>query len=60
MKPTKCSAKEKKMRQEKQKQRREDKAKAKAKTLEILLSAHAQTSQYGSEGREEYDLQTAL
>ena len=48
------------MRQEKQKQRREDKAKVKAKTLEILLSAHAQTSHYGSEGREEYDLQTAL
>ena len=35
------------------------------KTLEILLSAHARTSQADtfasvSEGREEYDLQTAL
>ena len=35
------------------------------KTLEILLSAHARTSQAdtfasGSEGLEEYDLQTAL
>jgi len=55
------------MRQEKRKKRGEEKAKVKAKTavsllnpktLEILLSAHARTSQ--AEGREEYDLQTAL
>ena len=55
MKPTKCPATEKKKRQEKQKKRRGKKAKSKSKDccvtfkpknyLEILLSAHAQTSQ---------------
>ena len=43
MKPTKCPAREKKMRQVKQKKSREEKAKR--KNLEILLSARAQTSQ---------------
>ena len=38
MKPTKCPAREKKMRQEKQKNKGGEKAK-------ILLSAHARTSQ---------------
>ena len=38
MKPTKCPAKQKKMRQEKRKKRGGEKAK-------ILLSAHAQTQQ---------------
>ena len=41
MKPTKCPAREKKMRQEKRKKRVEEKA----KNVEILLSAHAGTSQ---------------
>ena len=41
MKPTKCPAREKKMRQEKRKK----KGGEKAKSLEILLSAHARTSQ---------------
>ena len=51
MKPTKCPAKEKKMRQEKQKKREERKQKVKVKTAvsllnpKNLLSAHAQTSQ---------------
>ena len=52
MKPTKCSAKEKKMRKEKRKKRRREKAKSKSqgccvtfKPLDILISAHAQTSQ---------------
>ena len=55
MKPTKCPAREKKMRQVKQKKRGEEKAKRKSQHccvtfkpknyLEILLSAHAQTSQ---------------
>ena len=43
MKPTKCPAREKKMRQEKQKKRGGEKAKS--KSLEILLSAHVRTSQ---------------
>ena len=42
MKPTKCPAIEKKMRQEKRKKREGEKAKS---NLEILLSAHARTSQ---------------
>ena len=55
------------MKQEKRKKKGEEKAKVKAKTavsllnpktLEILLSAHARTSQ--AEGREEYDPQTPL
>ena len=54
MKPTKCPAREKKMRQEKRKRREERKRKVKVKTavsllnpktVEILLSAHARTSQ---------------
>ena len=61
------ASKKKKMKQEKRKKKGEEKAKVKAKTavsllnpktLEILLSAHARTSQ--AEGREEYDPQTAL
>ena len=53
MKPTKCPAREKKMRQEKRKKKRGEKAKSKSKDccvtftpkncLEILLSAHART-----------------
>ena len=39
MKPTKCPAREKKMRQEKQKNTWEE------RNLEILLTVHAQTSQ---------------
>ena len=42
MKPTKCPAREKKIRQEKRKKKGGEKAKSK---LEILLSAHARTSQ---------------
>ena len=54
MKPTKCPAREKKMRQEKRKKREGEKAKSKSqdccvtfipKNLEILLSAHARTTQ---------------
>ena len=55
MKPTKCPAREKKMRQEKQKKKGGEKAKSKSQDccvtfksknyLEILLSTHAQTSQ---------------
>ena len=55
MKPTKCSAREKKMRQEKRKKREGEKAKSKSQDycvtfkpkyyLKILLSAHARTSQ---------------
>ena len=54
MKPTKFPAREKKMRQEKRKKRRGEKAKSKSqdccvtfkpKNLEILLYAHARTSQ---------------
>ena len=56
MKPTKCPAREKKMRQEKRKKRGGEKAKSKSQdccvtfkpknqNLEILLSAHARTSQ---------------
>ena len=56
------------MRQEKQKRGEKRQRKPRLlnpKTLEILLSAHARTSQAdtfasGSEGLEEYDLQTAL
>ena len=65
------------MRQEKRKKKGGEKAKRKSQDccvyvtfkpknyLEILLSAHARTSQAdtfasGSEGLEEYDLQTAL
>ena len=43
MKPTKCPAREKKMRQEKRKKKGGEKAKSKSQ--EILLSAHAGTSQ---------------
>ena len=66
IKPTKCSTKEKKMRQEKRKKRGGEKTKSQSQNyLHILLSAHARTSQADtfasvSEGREEYDLQTAL
>ena len=53
MKPTKCPAREKKMRQEKRKKKGGKKAKSKSQdccvtfkpNLEILLSAHARTSQ---------------
>ena len=51
MKPTKCPAREKKMRQEKRKKKGGEKAKSKSQdccvtfNLEILLSAHARTSQ---------------
>ena len=55
MKPTKCPAREKKMRQEKRKKREGEKAKSKSQDycvtfkpkyyLKILLSAHARTSQ---------------
>ena len=54
MKPTKCPAREKKMRQEKRKKRGGERAKSKSqdccvtfkpKNLEILLSARARTSQ---------------
>ena len=55
MTPTKCPAREKKMRQEKQKKKGGEKAKSKSQDccvtfkpknyLEILLSAHARTSQ---------------
>ena len=52
MKPTKCPAREKKMRQEKRKKRGGEKAKVKVKTAvsllnpkTFLLSVHAQTSQ---------------
>ena len=51
MKPTKCPAREKKMRQEKRKKKGREKAKSKSQdccvtfNLEILLSAHARTSQ---------------
>ena len=40
MKPTKCPAREKKMRQEKRKKRGGEKDKVKDKNLEICLSAH--------------------
>ena len=43
MKPTKCLAREKKMRQQKRKKKGGEKAKS--KIVEILLSAHARTSQ---------------
>ena len=43
MKPTKCPAREKKMRQEKRKKKGGEKAKS--QSVEILLSAHARTSQ---------------
>ena len=43
MKPTKCPAREKKNEQEKRKKRGGEKGKG--KSLEILLSAHARTSQ---------------
>ena len=43
MKPTKCPAREKKMRQEKRKKKGGEKAKS--KNFKILLSAHARTSQ---------------
>ena len=71
MKPTKCPAREKKMRQEKWKKGEERKRKVKVKTAVsllipktisiFLLSAHARTSQAnifaaGSEGRVVYDL----
>ena len=71
MKPTKCPAKEKKVRQEKWKKRRgeERKRKVKVKTavctfkpnLKILLSVHSWTSQVniiasGPKGRKVYDL----
>ena len=64
MTPTKCPAREKKMRQEKQKKRGGEKAKS--KSLEILLSAHARTSQADilhvnqKTTKCTYDLQTAL
>ena len=55
MKPTKCPARQKKMRREKQKKKGGEKAKSKNQDfcvtfklknyLEILLSAHARTSQ---------------
>ena len=52
MKPTKCPAREKKMRQKKRKKRGGEKAKVKVKTAvsllnpkTFLLSVHAQTSQ---------------
>jgi len=51
MKPTKCPAREKKMRQEKQKKKGGEKAKSKSQDCcvtfkpKILLSAHARTSQ---------------
>ena len=45
MKPTKCPAREKKMRQEKRKKKGGEKAKSKSQNVEILLSAHAPTSQ---------------
>ena len=55
MKPTKCPAREKKMRQEKRKKKGGEKAKSKSQDccltfkpknyVEILLSAHARTSQ---------------
>ena len=55
MKPTKCPAREKKMRQEKRKNRGGEKGKSKSQdscvtfkpknSLEILLSAHARTLQ---------------
>ena len=57
MKPTKCPAREKKMRQEKWKRGEERKQKVKVKTavsllnpktLTILLSVHARTSQANS------------
>ena len=75
MKPTKCPAREKKMRQEKRKKREGEKAKSKSQDccvtfipknyLEILLFAHARTTQAdifasGSEGREVCDLWTGL
>ena len=71
MKPIKCPAREKKMRQEKWKKRGGEKAKSKSQDccvtfkpknfLEILLSAHAQTSQANilhldQKAREVYDL----
>ena len=51
MKPTKCPAREKKMRQEERKKKGGEKAKSKSQhgcvtfKPEILLSAHARTSQ---------------
>ena len=53
MKPTKCPAREKKMRQEKRKKKGGEKAKSKSQDCyvtfkpknEILLSAHARTSE---------------
>ena len=45
MKPTKCPAREKKMRQEKRKKRGGEKVKVKDKNLEICLSAHVPTLQ---------------
>ena len=51
MKPTKCPAREKKMRQEKRKKKGGEKAKSKSQDCcvtfkpEILLSVHARTSQ---------------
>ena len=72
MKPTKCPAREKKMSKKSEKRGEERKGKVKVKTavsllnpktVEILLSAHARTSQAdilhldssGSESREVYD-----
>ena len=54
MKPTKCPAREKKMRQEKRKKKGGEKAKS--KNFKILLSAHARNFASGSEGREVFDL----
>ena len=62
MKPTKCRAKEKKRGGEKATRKSEDcSAVSQLENLDILLSAHARTSQAdyfasGSEGRKVYDL----
>ena len=45
MKPTKCPAREKKWGKKSEKRREEKKRKVKVKTVQILLSAHARTSQ---------------
>ena len=73
MKPTKCPAREKKMRQEKRKKKEERKRKVKVKTAVSLLNPKTRNFAFcacpnfpswyfasGSEGREVYDLQTGL
>ena len=54
MKPTKCSAKEKKMRQEKRKQRGGEQAKGKSQ--DACVTCKSKILRSGSEGRKVYEL----